>query len=325
MLNDLNLNHLRVFHSIYALKSLSQAAGAMQVTPSAIHQSIRRLESSLNAPLFVRSGKRYVPTDRAHSLHQLVSPFLHALGMELEAQAAAKGALSGTIRLGSVPEFGRSALVDSALAFQKRHPGVHFAITLSDTGQLQQQLLDGRIELALMDEGPYLERFPQLHAEPVFSEVLVMACSARFYAARIKGDHSFRKLSSLEHVPYHDGEEAIHKWYLHHFNRSPKLQRRISIDHVGGILRAMAAGAGLGVVPAHLIEREFSRGKLRVIDTPRSQMLNKVVAVQLLGRVPPRRDKEFLAHLRTECRMLSGSRQGSAQRRNAPLRGVSKL
>lgn len=78
-LKRFDLNLLVIFECIYQHLSISKAAEMLFITPSAVSQSLQRLRTQLNDPLFVRSGKGISPTTVATNLHQHLSANLNQL------------------------------------------------------------------------------------------------------------------------------------------------------------------------------------------------------------------------------------------------------
>lgn len=78
-LKRFDLNLLVIFECIYQHLSISKAAEMLFITPSAVSQSLQRLRTQLNDPLFVRSGKGITPTTIAVNLHQHLSNNLNQL------------------------------------------------------------------------------------------------------------------------------------------------------------------------------------------------------------------------------------------------------
>lgn len=68
-LKKFDLNLLVIFECIYQHLSISKAAEMLFITPSAVSQSLQRLRTQLNDPLFVRSGKGIIPTAVGINLH----------------------------------------------------------------------------------------------------------------------------------------------------------------------------------------------------------------------------------------------------------------
>lgn len=78
-LKRFDLNLLVIFECIYQHLSISKAAETLFITPSAISQSLQRLRTQLNDPLFIRAGKGITPTTAAVNLHKHLAENLNQL------------------------------------------------------------------------------------------------------------------------------------------------------------------------------------------------------------------------------------------------------
>ena len=78
-LKKFDLNLLVIFECIYQHLSISKAAEALYITPSAVSQSLQRLRGQLNDPLFIRSGKGITPTTVGTNLHHHLEKNLNQL------------------------------------------------------------------------------------------------------------------------------------------------------------------------------------------------------------------------------------------------------
>src|SRR4051794_12179305 len=76
---DLDLNLLRVFAVVAESGSVTQAAALLYLTQPAVSAALRRLQSSVGAPLFARQGRGLVLTDRGERLLSVTRPHLRAL------------------------------------------------------------------------------------------------------------------------------------------------------------------------------------------------------------------------------------------------------
>lgn len=73
---QLDLNLLKVFEAAYREQHLGRAAQSLRLTPSAVSHALRRLRVQLGDPLFVRDGRRMLPTP---ACQRLAPPLLEAL------------------------------------------------------------------------------------------------------------------------------------------------------------------------------------------------------------------------------------------------------
>ncbi|AUX47015.1 LysR family transcriptional regulator [Sorangium cellulosum] len=76
---DLDLNLLRVFAVVADTGSVTAAASRLYLTQPAVSAALRRLTTTVGAPLFVRRGRGLALTGRGERLHATLSPHLQAI------------------------------------------------------------------------------------------------------------------------------------------------------------------------------------------------------------------------------------------------------
>jgi LysR family transcriptional activator of mexEF-oprN operon len=76
---NLDLNLLRVFAVVAECGSVTEAASRLYLTQPAVSAALRRLTTTVGAPLFVRSGRGLVLTSRGERLRIGLQPHLQAL------------------------------------------------------------------------------------------------------------------------------------------------------------------------------------------------------------------------------------------------------
>lgn len=84
MLQNLDLNLLKVFVSVYRHGSITLAAEEMGLTQPGVSGLLKRLQSQVGNPLFVRSGRGIAPTHHAQELIRQVEPALIQISNALE-------------------------------------------------------------------------------------------------------------------------------------------------------------------------------------------------------------------------------------------------
>lgn len=78
-LRNIDLNLLTIFEAVYVHKGIVNAAKILNLTPSAISQSIQKLRSIFPDPLFIRKGQGVTPTAYATHLHEYISQGLESI------------------------------------------------------------------------------------------------------------------------------------------------------------------------------------------------------------------------------------------------------
>lgn len=69
---DFDLNLLKLFDSLFIHSSVTDTAKHLGLTPSAVSQSLKKLRTQFNDPLFVRVGTHMEPTTFCFNLHEQV-------------------------------------------------------------------------------------------------------------------------------------------------------------------------------------------------------------------------------------------------------------
>lgn len=107
-MGGLNFHHLRYFHAIAAAGSLSRAAAALHVSPSALSVQIQQLEAQLGQDLFERRGRQLVLTE-AGRIALDRADVIFAAGDELvEALKSAPASKSAIVRVGALATLSRN-------------------------------------------------------------------------------------------------------------------------------------------------------------------------------------------------------------------------
>ena len=87
-ISSIDLNRLVVLHTVLREGSVTRAAAALHVTPSAVSNALSRLRTTFDDPLLVRSGRGLVLTPRATALAPQLAEAVAAMEKVVEEQAA---------------------------------------------------------------------------------------------------------------------------------------------------------------------------------------------------------------------------------------------
>lgn len=122
MLRNIDLNLLTIFEAVYVHKGIVNAAKILNLTPSAISQSIQKLRTIFPDPLFIRKGQGVTPTAYATHLHEYISQGLDSILGALD--------LSGgydkqrTITIGTSPTVGALVMPAIYQSVKSRFPQI---------------------------------------------------------------------------------------------------------------------------------------------------------------------------------------------------------
>src|SRR5262245_56732646 len=129
-IDNINLNHLRVFECVYRTKSMTQASQELHLTQSGVSQHIKAFEDSLGTRLFDRIKQKLVPTSQANQLYKRCRDSLFGIERTLSEIKGAEKQLIGTVKIGMPIEFGNNLIVPLLAKFGREHPLVRFRLTL---------------------------------------------------------------------------------------------------------------------------------------------------------------------------------------------------
>lgn len=140
------LNDLRLFIDACALGSFSAAGRKHGLSAAASSATIQRLEAALGVRLFERTTRRLRLTEEGEAYRHYGQQALDALTEAEQVLSAGQAEVRGTLRLSAPSDLGRNALLAHLDSFQRQHPRLKLALSLSDT---PADLLADDIDLAI--------------------------------------------------------------------------------------------------------------------------------------------------------------------------------
>jgi DNA-binding transcriptional LysR family regulator len=169
----MDTRQLAAFCAVVERASFSQAAEQLGVTQPAVSLQIRSLEKRLGVQLLDRSGRRVEPTDAGRRLYRSA---LRLLAQEeqllAELGAETEGDLTGRLELGASTGPGGTVIPIVLCEFQRRHPEVHVALTVSDTQRIVEEVARRELELGVVGAA---RRHRGVVFEPFFRDEVVLA------------------------------------------------------------------------------------------------------------------------------------------------------
>ncbi|POT58217.1 LysR family transcriptional regulator [Citrobacter amalonaticus] len=119
-LRNIDLNLLTIFEAVYVHKGIVNAAKILNLTPSAISQSIQKLRTIFPDPLFIRKGQGVTPTTYATHLHEYISQGLESILGALDLTGSYDK--QRTITIGTTPSVGALVMPTIYQAIKARYP-----------------------------------------------------------------------------------------------------------------------------------------------------------------------------------------------------------
>jgi DNA-binding transcriptional LysR family regulator len=200
-LSRTDLNLLVLFETVLAKGNVGLAAAALNLSPSAVSHGLGRLRRLLNDPLFLRTPRGVVPTDRALELAPRIAEVLQGVrGVLSSAEAFDPATSTRTFRIGSP---------DSALAVHgpmlmreigKEAPGVRLSL-LHVLPKYQVSPDEGAFSHVLeqLDERTLdVAAIPQLGEIPLPARFLSKDLGSDALVAVCRPDHPYAQSQTLD-------------------------------------------------------------------------------------------------------------------------------
>jgi DNA-binding transcriptional LysR family regulator len=199
-LSAIDWNRLLVLHAVLEERSVTRAAARLHVTPSAVSNALARLRATFDDPLFVRSGRRLVPTPRAEALASPLAEAVAAMARIVESQADFEPgrslrrftlACSDAEQVSEVPRI--------AAVFAKKLPKASLRVISVDQLEASGGLAAGDVDAAIAPAlPPGREAAPHLHAADLYEEEGVLV--VRRGHAQVRGRMSKEQFNALRHI-----------------------------------------------------------------------------------------------------------------------------
>jgi DNA-binding transcriptional LysR family regulator len=254
-LNDVDLNKLQVFLILSQTGSMKTAGQILLRTPSAISQSISRLEKSLGLELFRRVGTRLYLTDEGKELAQGLARYQTDLSRLLGSLSRRQRELTGNVRLGLPPGFSVTRVGPLLGGFLQDAPQVQLRLRFLAQAELAEALSEGQLDLAISLQ-PLGKLNRNLVSRKLWDEELILVSSARMSALP----------DPVPVIEYYQAPALFTHWAKHHHG---KLRQAIQVRAYASTLEYVVdlarRGVGVAVVPRDAVTQDLKDGSLHEV------------------------------------------------------------
>jgi DNA-binding transcriptional LysR family regulator len=253
-------SQLQTLVAVTRAKSFSKAAETLGVTQSAISQSIKNLESKLDIKIFKRSGKSVVLTTEGEKLYILGTQFLQSMDETLAEISGDKNEMQGKVRIGTLTGIGKTWLAEEIVWHAKENPELQLSVRLGHQEDLLADFEANKLDILILPE----DDLP-IHGE---KEFFLEEKSTLVFPLEMKEQFFNKKLTlaMLESIPtilFEQNDLLFLKWCRSKFKSYPKkLNVRFCVNSHGHMLQAVNEGLGIAVVPNHVLNRSYFKGKV---------------------------------------------------------------
>jgi LysR family transcriptional regulator, glycine cleavage system transcriptional activator len=248
----LPLGALRVFEAVATHLNFSEAAEALHVTPAAVSQQIKTLESYIQVPLFRRSGRRVEITDEGLELLPAIRAGLDQL--ESAIHHMKQYGRAGPLQISLLSSFLQIWLLPRIRSFQRKRPDVELRFHTS------RELVDfsrAAIHVAIrFGRGNY----PNLHCEKLLDDWIVPVGTPEL----IKQYGMIERGADLSKYPLLEGDDPPWRVWQKTDEEVAWQSRPPAIDDSAGLMIAAEEGLGFALSRWTVVTRSLQKGTLRL-------------------------------------------------------------
>ncbi|EQB16760.1 MULTISPECIES: LysR family transcriptional regulator [Sphingobium] len=253
----IDLNDLRVFDKVAALRSFSDAGIALGMPKSSVSRAISRLEQALRIRLFQRTTREVALTQAGQSLHDRSRDLLAGLEDAASFAAGLAEAPRGRLTVSAGIGFGINILARQLPGFLERYPDVRVSVDLTSRNA---ELVSEQVDIAIR-MGPLADSTLVATRLGTLSQYV---CAAKSYLDQhgrpeIPGD-----LLSHQIVDLSTGTGRSRNWRLTRGNESETIEppARVEVNDVLTICALVKRGVGIAAVTAYLCGDDILAGHL---------------------------------------------------------------
>ncbi|WP_095191398.1 LysR substrate-binding domain-containing protein [Pseudomonas sp. Irchel 3E19] len=250
-----DLTDLRLYLHILDTGNITAGAARSHLSLAAASARIRAMEASLGIDFLARGRRGVTPTPAGKALaHHARILLQQAERMQQDLADYAQG-VKGQVRLlcntTAITEYLPEVLAD----FLRRHPNLDIDLQELPSARITHALRQGAADLGIVSDAVDTS---DLQTQAFCDDPLVLilpvdhplsdASNVSFSDAM---HHDFVGLSADSALAIYLEEQALHS--------GSRLQIRIRADGFDGVIRMVARGAGLAIVPMAAVERATSR------------------------------------------------------------------
>lgn len=266
---NINYELLRTFLEVGCSPTFAAAAARRNITPSAVSQQVKTLETQLGVQLFERIGRRVRLSDAGRALLSVLDPHLGAIDECLRELGEAKNEVRGTLALGAPRAFARYWLRPRLITLLEIHDQLLVDVHFGGPTALRRMLVEGNSDFCILVEEP---EHPMLEFEPIYVEEFVAVASPHYLTKHGKFE-TLAEFSSGRYVVF-DADLPMHAhWWRTHFGSrewvAPPLSARVgSLDEM---LALACAGIGISILPSYLVTDSLDAGALVQLSPAREE------------------------------------------------------
>src|SRR6201993_4783502 len=237
---------LKAFAAVVERASFARAADYLGLSPSALSQTIRQLETRLGVRLLNRTTRSVATTTAGSRLHERIAPMMQEMDAAVAEAVAATGRTAGTLRINTLGMAARKIIAPRLGRFHRAHPDVVLDIVIDDS---LSDIVAGRFDAGIR-VGERLEK--DMIAVRLTADVKMQALASPGYLARNAPPSTPADLHRHACINWRfPGSGSVSRWRMEKKNK--KIEMEVSGPLISNLQEVVVEGAlqGLGILYAY--------------------------------------------------------------------------
>lgn len=291
----MTLRHLSIFIAVCRYKSITAAADKLFLAQPTVSLAVRELEQHYNIKLFDRINRKLYLTEPGE---QFLNYATHIVSLFEEMESGIRDwESSGPISIGASITIGTYLLPEYVTLFRQSRPHVKVHAIINSSNEIEKKIMENEIDFALI-EG--IVHNPNIVSYPFMEDEMVLIC----------GNH--HELSAFDSLTL--GQIQDYDFILREKGSgtrelfdSAMLIHNISIQPVWesvssqAIIKAVAAGHGLSVLPYRLVQSDLDQHNIRQLKLKEVQFKRTFYIIYHKNKFLTASAKEFMELCKTHA------------------------
>lgn len=252
---------LQCFLSVAEHESYTKAAAALLLSQPGVHQHVRKLEAQLRTKLVEQHGKRVVLTEHGRVVYQYARKLQDN---ETDLIRYLRDDLSlgqGQVRIAAGTTAAEFILPTVAVAFQRKHPGIHIRVRATGTNDEVDSGVAGRTFDLGMHSDP--TPWPGVEKAPFLKDVLVGVAPKGHPLSIARKKVTPAELAREQFIHFGPPDPVrtrvapiqtlINDWFV---QAGVESRSRLVIGALEGLKRAVRDGGGVAIVSRYSLDPE---------------------------------------------------------------------
>lgn len=261
----MNLNQLKLFHTIVTEGSFTNAAKKLYISQPAVSSQLKKFEAELELKLFDKKGTKNILNENGQLLYQYTQKIFKLITEVENELKDHKEQIGGTVYIGGGNTAGTYILPKIIGTFKKMYPNVNVSLHVSDTSEIAEMICENQLDFAVNGGTVFLKA--NMEDQLLFYDELVLCASP----ASSLAEQPLQSLDALYKESF-----IMHEPNSQLFAYTERLLKQLNIAHsvsmqlgnIEAMKQAVEAELGVAFIPKTAVCYELKVGLLKEIKLP---------------------------------------------------------